>query len=94
MMAVIDFVTSIKKGCTLVANLPLNYSYQGYNNNNHHHHNENPWEYNPNEWMVGMGLNNSAGGFDLPPNHYQDGEIILGIALSHQLSSTLQSSYY
>ncbi len=70
---------SMKKIDVHMAILPLNYSYQGCNTND----NENPWKYNPNEWIVAMTLSNPTGGFDLPLNHYQDGEMMLGVAPSH-----------
>jgi len=72
----------------------INFSYQGGNNNNNQDgdNNGNSWEYNPNEWTTNMALNNPTNGFDLPPNCYQDGETFLGIALSRQSASTLQST--
>lgn len=63
----------------------FNYNQDGDNNGD-------SWEYNPNEWTTNMALNDPTDGFDLPPNCYQDGETFLGIALSRQSASTLQST--
>lgn len=70
----------------------INFNYQGDDNKNDGNNNGNSWEYNPNEWTTNMALNDPTDGFDLPPNCYEEGETFLGIALSRQSASNLQST--
>jgi len=53
--------------------------------------NDNGWEYSSDKWTKDLSLFDPTTGLNLPPNCYEDGEAFVGIALSRNSVSSLQS---
>jgi len=53
--------------------------------------NDNGWEYSSDKWTKDLSLFDPTTGLNLPPNCYEDGEAFVGIALSRNSGSNLQS---
>uniref|UniRef100_A0A7S3Q3K8 Subtilisin n=1 Tax=Chaetoceros debilis TaxID=122233 RepID=A0A7S3Q3K8_9STRA len=50
------------------------------------------WEHNPYAWKATSAMHDMTDGWDLPPNCEQEGETFLGIPLSRQSDSNMQST--
>ena len=53
---------------------------------------DNEWEHNPYAWNAAMAKHDMTDGWSLPLNCYQEGETFLGIPLSRQSDSKMQST--
>jgi len=64
----------------------IGFDYGGSNDN------DGDWEHNPYAWNAGMAKHDMTDGWNLPPNCYMEGETFLGIPLSRQSDSKMQST--
>lgn len=67
-------------------------SVTSYSSNNNQEDNGDSWEYNPYQWKTNMAIHDQTNGWDLPPNCNEEGETFVGIPLSRQSASNLQST--